>query len=501
MLQLTGFALPDVGILTMTGLVGKTDPASLTREDFDKVANNLENFYSQGVGKSLATIIFPNSGFVQPAFDRPQFAYKRKAFANFVLRGHQELDLEPLLQDLGSKEYPQMILRGVDDAPACAFTGQPAYLRVSREMLPMINGRGIMNFSPMGEAGFPISAEMLLAIHAMPLGCIITQGALLAVESDNAELMAELVKENLAQNNKFISLAQQNDYDKLPNQSSYKTRLMTILVDILGKQTAKWGNDYRMPSVNAYHFSNYGSNARMAIYSLPSSTVQFVNDAPQGERKAVWERILAGGQTQAKPEAEELQQKAPKLTQRNLIWEDLFDLPENAHHFLRIYFLRLPLKRFNQDPRAGYDPFAQTDLISWDLTALFLKRIMNMDNERINQLRQLGDRLADYIQQTDNRKLLRTLYQERRYYMFRIALLRAISDYSQHNSPNSEPLVSFDGYIKVFEEEGNEFERIDWNLARDLLLIRIFEQLHKQGYLSKVSSEIQTDDQETEETA
>lgn len=500
MLELTGFVLPDVGILTIAAMVGKTDPAAVTRDDLDEAAEYLEKFYSQGVGKSLAAgMLFPNSGFVQAAFDKPEFAYKRKTWADFVLRGHQQLDLEPILQALGKPEYRAMVLRGVEDAPRCVFTGQPAYLRVSRDMLPMINGRGIINFSPMGEAGLPVSAEILLAIHALPLGCVITQGALLAVESDDSELMFELVKANYENNLRFISLANQNDYDKFPNISSYKTRLMDTLVEAFRAQDMRWGDNYHAPALNAYHFSNYGSNARMTVYALPSSTVQFVWEAGQGERAATWQRIIAGGRTQDKEEGEELKQKAPKLTQRNLFYEHLFDLPEDARRFLRTYFLRQPLRMFKQDPRADYNLFAQADLISWDLTALFLKRIMNMEKDRIDQLRILGNRLAEYIQQQDDRKLLRTLYQERRYHIFRMALLRAMNDYSRRAPADSEPLVSFDGYVKIFEE-GDEFERIDWNLARDLLLIRIFEQLHQHGYLSQVSSDLQANE-EAEETA
>jgi CRISPR-associated protein Cst1 len=500
MLKLTGFVLPDVGILTITAMVNKTDPAAVTQDDLDWIADYLEMFYKKGIGNSLAAgVAFAGTSFAQPELQKPQFADKLKAYANFVLRGHQHLDLNPILELLGKKDYRQMVLRDAEQAPLCAFTGQQAYLRVSRSMFPMINGRGVMNFGPMGEAGLPVSDVILLAIHALPLGCVITQGALLAVESDDRGLMFEFVKANLENNKRFIQLANQNGYEKFPNLSSYKTRLMNVLVEALGKQSLKWGDNHHAPSLNAYHFSNYGSNARMTVYALPSSTVQFVWEAGKGEHAAAWQRIIAGGRTQDKDESEELRQKAPKLTQRNLIWEDLFDLPEDARRFLRTYFLRQPLRLFKQDPRSDYNSFAQADLISWDLTALFLKRIMNMEKDRIDQLRILGDRLADYIQQQDDRKLLRTLYQERRYHIFRMALLRAMNDYSRRASAGSEPLVSFDGYVKIFEE-GDEFERIDWNLARDLLLIRIFEQLHQHGYLSQVSPELQ-ENEEAEETA
>jgi CRISPR-associated protein Cst1 len=494
MLQLTGFVLPDVGIMTITAFAGKTDPATVTREDLDKMADYLENFYSQGMGKSLAAgVVFPNSGFVQSEYDKPQFAHKRKAWANFVLRGHQGQDLEPILQALDKKEYRAMVLRGVEDAPRCAFTGQPSYLRVSRDMLPMLNGRGIMNFSAMGEAGLLVSDVILLAIHALPLGCIVTQGALLAVESDDIDLMFAFVKTNLAENLRYISLAKQNEYDKYPNLSAYKSRLITVLVDAMGAQQIKWNQQYRMPSLTAYHFSNNGTSARVNLYPLPSSTVQFMWEANKDQHKAVWQRIVALGWTQDKTESEELKSKTPKLTRRNFIYEDLFDLPENARSFLRTYFLRHPLQKFKRDPRAEYNLFSDADLISWDLTALFLRSMMNMEPNRVNQIRVLGDRLAAHIQDRDDRRLLKALYFERQYWRFRAALLRAMYGYT-----GDEALVTFDGYVQIFApfEEGQGTERADWNLSRDLLLIRIFEQLHASGYWAAVKETLQSEDED-----
>ncbi len=492
MLKLTGFPLPDVGILTLTAMAGKNDPAAVTTADLDAAADYLEKFYTAGIGKSLAAgVVFPNSGFVQAAFDQPERQYKRKAWANLVLRGHQNLNLEPMLNDLEKKEYRSMVLRGVESA-RCAFTGDPAYLRVSRDMLPMINGRGIMNFSPMGEAGMPVSDVILLAIHALPLGCVITQGALLAVESDDRALMFDFVKTNLEENRRFIHLAGLNDYEKFPNLSSYKTRLIDVLLRSFLQGEAKQ-ETHRAPSLNAYHFSNNGTSARVAIYALPSSTIQFVRTASQGEYAHSWRQIIQRGWVEDKPEAVELEQKAPKLTRRNFIYEDLFDLPEDARRFLRTYFLRHPLKKFKNDPRNDYSPFSESDLISWNLTALFLKRILNMQENRINQIRNLGDRLAQYIQDRDDRRLLKDIYFERQYWRFRAVLLRAMYGYT-----GDEPLVTFDGYTQIFEsfEEGQGAERADWNLARDLLLIRIFEKLHAGGYWAVVKETLQSEDAE-----
>jgi CRISPR-associated protein Cst1 len=315
----------------------------------------------------------------------------------------------------------------------------------------------------------------------------------LAVESDDIGLMLEFVKVNLERNRRLIQLAGLNEYEKYPNQSAYKSRLLDVLVSALSRQGIAKDENFHAPSLNAYHFSNYGSNARVTVYALPSSTVSFVKSANHGEYKAVWQRIVAAARYEDKSESEELQQKAPKLSQRNVLYEDLFELPENARAFLRHYFLRKRLRGVKNDPRTNYALATDSDLLSWGLTELFLKRIMNMEKTRIDHLRELGDRLANYIQEFDQHKMLRTIYSTRYYWELRKELTKAIRKFAQEAKPGQEPLVNFDGFIKIFEE-GDEFEKQDWTLARDLLLIRIFEQLYLTGYLSKVAEDLQTED-------
>jgi CRISPR-associated protein Cst1 len=499
MLERTGFVLPDVGIYTITALVDKTDPKTLTLADLDVVAEYLEKFFAKPLGKYIAgSLAFTtNGGFTQPGWNNEKFKYKREAYANFVLRGHQYQDLAPVLAALdeaGKKtEYQDMVLRGKSDAPRCVFTGREAYLRISRDMLPMFNGRGVTNFSPRGESGIPVSAEILLAFHAMPLGCLITQGALLAVESDDSALMFEYVRQNLKLNQQF---SQMMHLEKVPNFSSFKTRLMDVLVEAqkaIAPERVEDSEFKRSSSLTAYHFSNYGASPRLQLYSLASNVVGFVGTVSHGRHSPVWNQIVGRAWHEEKSINEELQQSAPKITRRNFIYEDLFDLPENARDFLRTYFLRQPLRKaMKGDPRLVYDLATESDLLSWDLTELFLRKVMLMQKDRIDGLRMLGDRLANHIQKNHDRRLLRDLYMARAYWQFRGVLVRACK-----NNQDGEPLCSFDVYVKIFEEEA-EFERPDWGLSRDLLLLRIFERLQQGQEWNEVISALEDTEEQDE---
>lgn len=101
-----------------------------------------------------------------------------------------------------------------------------------------------------------------------------------------------------------------------------------------------------------------------------------------------------------------------------------------------------------------------------------------MDKDRIRQIRELGDRLAAYVSQENDRQFFEALFRYR-YDSFRAALIKANLAHIRRGNP---PLITLDPYIAIFEE-GDEIAAPDWRLARDLLLIRVVEQLYQQGWL------------------
>ena len=179
-----------------------------------------------------------------------------------------------------------------------------------------------------------------------------------------------------------------------------------------------------------------------------------------------------------------------------MLYEDLFRLPSNARAFIRQYLLRIPARtRFEDDPRRSYSLRDEAELVSWKLTELFLRKVMTMDKERVQEIRGLGDRLAAYVNDENDRRFFTTFYAEQRNYnVFRNALLKANVAHVKRGNP---PLITLDPYITVFEE-GDEVARPDWRLARDLVLIRMVERLYQLGWIGKNPDAIpEVSDEET----
>jgi len=118
-----------------------------------------------------------------------------------------------------------------------------------------------------------------------------------------------------------------------------------------------------------------------------------------------------------------------------------------------------------------------------------------MDKEHIEQIRSMGDRLADYVSGQNDRRFFREFFSVQRYDYFRTALIKANLAHVRRGNP---PIITLDPYIEVFEE-GSELARSDWRLARDLVLIRMVERLYEQGWLgSNVDAIPEFIEQETE---
>ncbi len=488
MLNYTGHPLVDVGIATIAAFAGKADPAALAEEDLDAIAEYMEENYTVDPLKSFLTVAFPNSGFTQPAYDRePE---KRKIYAQRVLRayraGTQTLDARCVFTGE----------RAVD--VSLDVKGELARGRTFRQHIPLLTGEGMSNYYPYGDAGLPISGKALLALQALPLGCAKVAGRLLAVHSDDPNLTFQFARRFWEHNRKAIQTARQVGDKKLPE---YPRRPGTLVVEILlSLEQERLEVAQGTPaSITAYHLTNSGQGAAMDIYHLPMEVGSFLREAMAATYRGAWEALCARGwevsaakQRRAGAEAE------PFSPRYNVLYEDLFRLPEESAHFIRRYFLRRPMRgKSAGDPRATYSLMGEARLVSWNLTELFLRKVVNMDRERIERIRRLGDELAEYVSAENDRRFFHAFLTAQRYDILRAVLIRtSIARLKRSQSP----LVAFDDYISIFEE-GEDLPYSDWRLARDLVLIRMVEQLYNKGWIQKHTDELPEPPVEEQETA
>jgi len=491
----TGHPFYDIGLATVTAFVEKSDPSQVTQDDLDTVASFIEREYVQEPLKSFLAVAFTtNAWFNQPAFaNQPE---KRRDYANRILRNRTQSE------SLGGGEL-------------CVFTGQPVSTvafsdsllpgRAFRQHIPLLTGEGVINFHPYGDAGLPVSGEAALFIQAFPLGCAKCGGKLLAVHSDNPEITQEFAATFLKENLMRLSLAHQSKSRKMPeSKASAKTLLIETLLS-LEQRRQEEAEERRPFSVTAYHFTNSGQsnplddrNPPLEIYHLPLELTEFLFYLKSPIYRLEWEAIAKRAWRLApkKVKKSKTENKEDKRPQKNFLYEDLFQLPENAARFIRQYFLRIPIReKPEDDPRRNYSLRDEASLVSWKITELFLMKVISVDKDRIKQIRDLADQLAEYISKENDSKFFNTFFREQNYDYFRNNLIKVNLSNVKRGNP---PLIRFEPFIEVFEE-GSEIARPDWKLSRDLILIRMVEQLYNLGWLGKNVDALHVENDENKE--
>jgi len=479
-LEYTGHPLIDVGLATITAFANKDGPEQLIEADLDTIADYMDENYTVNPLRSYLTVAFPNSGFTQPAyFVKPE---KQEIYKAKVLRAYRSDT--PTTDERG-------IFLGIPAADVSfnvPKSNKPDLKpgRTFRQHIPLLTGEDVINFHPYGDAGLPISGLALLAIQAAPLGSAKCAGRLLIVHSENPEVLRFFAGKFLEENRRAIGLAQAANSKKMPEPHlKYRTLLIDTLLQARAMQVESISD--RSPfSITAYHLTNSGQGAMLAIYHLPSQVILYLKEMLSAKYSKAWEQVVRRAWVKEKTERGQKEPSPDFKPNRNWLYEDLFRLMGNvseyAPRFIRTYFLRVALdyvRKDKTDPRGEYSITHEPHLVSWKLIEPFLRRIMLMEPERIENIRILGDALAEYVKRQNDKRFFRTFYIENRYGYLRNALIKANTMHVKRGNP---PFLTFDNYLSVFED-GEDLARVDWRLARDLVLIRMVEQLYANDWL------------------
>lgn len=492
MLKYTGHPMLDVGLATITAFANKDSPTELVEDDLEAIATYMSEQYTQNPLRSYLTVAFPNSGFTQPAFftqPEKQAAYKQSVLAAFRTTAPR-MDETDIFLGLPVTKV------------ALDVDGHLAPGRTFRQHIPLLTGEDVINFHPYGDSGIPVSGEALLAIQALPLGSAKCAGRLFFIHSDNPEMVRHFAGRFLEENRRAIQLAQLEGAEKMPEaRLKYRTLLVELLLEALRRQMQQKSAGEPF-SLTAYHLTNSGQGVDLNIYHFPNQVILYLREMLSVSYKTAWDELVRRAWEIIKAKRGETQ--APKPA-RNYLYEDLFgvadDVASHAPRFIRTYLMRQAFRfaKDKIDPRGAYSLRNEAELVSWKLTEPFLRRIVHMEQKRIENIRQMGDALAVYIQQQNDRRFFRNFYVQGRYDYLRNSLIKANTE---HVRRGNKPFLTLDGYISVFEE-GEELVRADWRLARDLVLIRMVEQLAANGWLSANADAVPEDapEEETPEQA
>lgn len=505
----TGHPLVDVGLATLCAMANKTDVQDVTNDDLDGAAKEMSEYFFSGLMNSYLTCVFMNSAYVQPAMGKQEKA----EYSKRVLYAH--------------RWHGDEAAKGL----RCSFSGEPATHLIHRGQMPLLTGEDVLNFFPNARGGLPVAGPYLVALQALPLGSRRTEGRLLAAYCDDPSILIALAKRYLSDNRRLMELAiskklpkgegpfveltrEQGAFDKQKQISKYpdaKAPTSLIAADLMDIYHARGLIDsLRQPmSMSVYWLSSSGQGPSLEIFHIPSQAVRFLRMAASAPTAANWKHLVAEGWRHPEAKSADGQgtsarKSKVKTTQaavpgapgrsRNDVLSDLFSVFQNgftdygmAHRFLQRHVLRLARYRFRRtlagetashEPRPSID---HAEWIDWPLTKLFVKEIMGMEEKRVEAIRTFADKMADYVFRSNDKDIFRSLVYGQRSWEIRNALTKAQRNRAREHG---ELLFGLDEYLEVFIAD-DAVGKTDWSLVRDLVSIRLVEQLHQKGFFKK----------------
>ena len=438
----TGNPFVDMGQEMMAALVGVDKAEDLTPQDIEPLLTRLTKLYLNPDWKKSLHTIFPNSKLTNPSVKKPEAEYLKL--------------LQTWFEQISSSET-----LGV----TCAISGRPAQTYVSRVQLPMSDFEG-GNFQSANNPGTPVSAPVALALQFLPLG-LVKIGKMLALphfSNDDVQFKwAEDCKKQVFQS-EALGTGSIRDTGTFRAVNAF-FKLVEGLVRDHPKNLPK-------SSVTLYLFNNFTQvdyKAALELYYMPSKVFEFIQTAMLPDVSQAWQRIVRRGYRTKKDTDDEgeLQKYS------NLVYNRLLDDQSISGFFI---------DRKNRRPVVGGRE-------GWLLFSSYLREVRGVEQRRLENLRDLADRMAPLIRNKKRRLL--SLERADRKGRFVEVLYRLTKDAA--SAGHDKPLITFEQLISdVLPQDGVAYD--DWREVKSLLLFRIYEQLFDE--LKNDPEFIGTDDEE-----
>ena len=440
----TGNPFVDTGQEIMAALARVDLVSELTKGDAESLLERLTSVYLQEGWRKNMHVIFPLSKLANPAIKNPQDQYPALLSEWMGLVGSH-----------GSLGMP------------CSISGRLAQVYMSKMYLPMSDYVG-NNFQSASQQGTPVSAAVALALQFFPLALIKVGKMMTLPHFSNAEAQSRWADRMVESINfdETVGTGGVGDVGTSRPVNAFFRLIERLVRDQI---------DFPKSSVTLYLFNNFNQvdyTSATNIYYMPSRVFGFVQAAMSPSTRDSWQRIVWRGY----PANRKIEDEEDGLRRFNnsVYWNLLND--RSISGFFIDRRKRCPVVRGNS---------------GWRLYSKYLEEVRGMDQSRIGNLRDLGDRIAPIIR--DRKRRLIALEGANS----RGALTDVLYRIATKDSTGrlDAPLITFDQLVTDLFPHDTGYS--DWREVKYLLLFRIYEQLFDD---LKDDPEYASTDNEEEET-
>lgn len=350
----------------------------------------------------------------------------------------------------------------------CGRRDAAATSPLDRTGVPLTGGRN-SNFFPIFDEGAGYCAACAFAIQFLPLALVSSGGRFLMLHSNSWQLMR--VWASICIQGVFLHHSQQGVAGCFqPDSSNPRNGLFGMIREMVIELEEIQVEEEEDISMQVYSFTNNNQFPNLDIFYIPSSVFRFLSVVEQNPFNDAWREIVRSGHH----------------NKGNLVYEYLLE-----DRSIRGFFLN----RSAQQPRGN-----------WELLSRYLQEVRDMKPARLDKIKEVGDLIAESIRNSGSRRskqFLRDFQNADTYAECRNVLLRVIQNRIEQKE--QQPLFSLDDYVEhLFISNDNAASWTDeldddelddeqkeqllhsagdnvtfWRETRDLLLFRMYEQLHE----------------------
>ena len=437
-IQITGNPFVDSGIYALATKL-KKNISEITLEDIEEQSLEISKLYTIESWKKNMYTLFPNSVLVNPASTNKS--------------NLDELYLDKLNSLIDSIEPFQ-------EEGSCMGCGRRNAEEVfGKDAIPLTGSKALTNYFSFANSGADYCSLCALMIQFSPLTIYRCGGKMIILHSNSKKVMKFWAKKAID------NIDQQwaaGEFSGCYNQGI--TRPTNAIFNIIS-QVISEGRNWRRenPSFNFYYFTNYVQEPDLDIYTLPNGVFTFLTEIPPDDWSN-WNFIVKKAYS---VKWDKVESKDDYKNNPNSVYNNLLEGKSILKSFYTTKF------------KKAY--------CTWKLVKSYLKEVKNMDEKRIEVIKDVGDRLSDYIKDNDSSKTLTSLEHASNYNNFRNILRKILKN--KISNGDDDLLFTFDEYVMYLFPEGN----ITWRETQDLLLFRMYENLHdwliENEYIEEMSEE------------
>ena len=425
-IKITGNPFIDSGIYALKTKLNK-DISDINIEDLKKGISEISKIYVNELWIKNIHNIFPNSTLI-----------------NNSIKGNRRekyVDTFNLLIDN---------INDIKSQGSCMGCGRRDVSNVrTKTFVPLTGSGSLKNYFSFADEGASYCDLCIILIQFLPLilyNCPQKgRGNFLLFYSDSEKAMNLWSKIAIKDINNQIAL---DNYTGCYNEGliNPNNAVFEIIAQVINLSD-NWSDEN--PSLNFYYFNNYNQTPYLEIYSLPNKVFNFLTKIPLGDERN-WKFII-------------------KKSYRYVKWDNVNNDTDYKNNPNSIYNNLLNGKSIL---KSFYTTKFKKTFCTWKLVESYMKEVRHMDKKRIDVIKDVGDRLSDYIKDNNSIKTLNNLEQASTYNHFRNILRKILKN--KINIGDDELLFTFDEYVVSLFPEGNK----TWRETQDLLLFRIYENLH-----------------------